>query len=88
MDYYNHYNYGNSPFSPKNDFKDYKNDTDPLSVGEWLITLIVLAIPFINIIMLFVWSFSDSTNLNKKNFCRASLILSAIAFVFLLLTRL
>jgi hypothetical protein len=51
----------------------------PLSVGDWLITLIVLAIPVVNIVMLFVWAFSDTTHPSKQTYAKASLILAGIA---------
>jgi ABC-type multidrug transport system permease subunit len=56
-----------------------------ISLGEWIITFIVLAIPLVNIIMLFVWGFSSGTNPSKQNFCRAALILYAICFVLFFL---
>lgn len=46
-----------------------------MSLGDWLITLIILCIPLVNIIMLLVWAFSGGTNVNKQNFCRAYLII-------------
>jgi len=52
-----------------------------ISLGEWIITFIVLAIPLVNIIMLFVWGFSSSTNPNKQNFCKATLIIYLVAIV-------
>lgn len=52
-----------------------------MSLGDWIITMIVLAIPLVNIIMLFVWGFSSSTNPNKANFCKAYLIFFLIAIV-------
>ena len=52
-----------------------------MSRGDWIITMIVLAIPLVNIIMLFVWGFSSSTNPNKSNFCKAYLIFMLIAIV-------
>lgn len=52
-----------------------------LSVGDWLITLIVSAIPIVNLIMLFVWSFSRSTHPSKANWAKATLILIAIIIV-------
>ena len=58
--------------------------TDPnkavMTMGEWLITLIVLAIPCVNVIMYFVWAFGNG-NENRKNFCRAGLIVMAISIV-------
>lgn len=51
-----------------------------LSVGGWIGSLIVLAIPLLGIIMTFVWAFGkDDTG--RKNFCRASLILILIGIV-------
>lgn len=59
-----------------------ENRTAPvLSLGDWIITLIVLCIPIVGFIMLLVWGFSSSTNPNKQNFCRASLIFYLIAIV-------
>lgn len=56
-----------------------------MSLGDWLITFIVLAIPLVNIVMLFVWGFSSTTNPNKSNFCKAYLIifLAMIVLFFL-----
>ena len=58
--------------------------TDPnkavMTMGEWLITLIVLAIPCVNVIMYFVWAFGNG-NENRNNFCRAGLIVMAIGIV-------
>jgi len=51
-----------------------------MSMGEWLITLIVMVIPCVNIVMMLVWGFG-SGNENRKNFCRASLIMIAIQAV-------
>ena len=51
-----------------------------MSVGSWLITLIILAIPCVNIIMYFIWAFGNG-NENRKNFCRAGLIFMLIAVV-------
>ena len=52
-----------------------------ISLGEWIITFIVLAIPLVNIVMLFVWAFSSSTNPSKQNFCKANLIIYLVAIV-------
>lgn len=57
----------------------------PVSLGDWIITLIVLMIPLVGVIMLFVWAFSSGTHPSKQNYCRASLILVAIALVLAIL---
>ena len=55
-----------------------------MTMGEWLITLIVLAIPCVNVIMYFVWAFGNG-NENRKNFCRAGLIVMAVGIVLSLI---
>lgn len=52
----------------------------PVTIGDWIITTILLAIPCVGIIMLFVWAFDKSTPLSKQNFCKATLIMALIGF--------
>ncbi|MGA8277005.1 MAG: hypothetical protein WB784_02250 [Rhodanobacteraceae bacterium] len=62
------------------------NQTSPtISLGEWIITLIVLAIPLVNIIMLLVWGFSANTNPTKRNYCRAVLIFIVVGIILAIL---
>ncbi len=74
--------------SSQNQGNYYQNQYDPnkdvMGMGEWLITLIVLAIPCVNIIMYFVWAFGNG-NENRKNFCRAGLIMMAVGIVLTIL---
>jgi ABC-type Na+ efflux pump permease subunit len=51
----------------------------PVSVGEWLGTLLLLLIPVANIVLMFVWAFGERVNPNKSNFFKAYLIYFAIA---------
>lgn len=55
-----------------------------MSMGEWLLTLIVMAIPCVNIVMMLVWGFG-SGNENRKNYCRANLIIAAIQTVLVII---
>ena len=55
--------------------------SEPLSVGQYIGMFLLLCVPLLNIILLFVWSFGGSVNLNRKNFARASLIFSAVMLV-------
>jgi len=48
--------------------------TEPMSTKDWFITLLITYLPLVGLIMLLVWAFDSSTNLNKKNFAKASLI--------------
>lgn len=60
-----------------------------LTTGEWIITLLLLSVPLLNLILLFVWAFSKDTHPAKRNYSRATLIIAAIfiglAFAFGLL---
>lgn len=60
-------------------------EASPVSLGDWIITLIVLAIPIVGLVMLFVWGFSSSAHPSKRNYCRAVLILALILFVLAIL---
>ena len=59
------------------------NETEyrPLTVGDWIITMILLAIPLVNLIMLIVWAASSSTHPSKKSFAQAYLIFFGVLFV-------
>ncbi|NOY22375.1 MAG: hypothetical protein GXO70_02530 [Acidobacteria bacterium] len=46
----------------------------PMTVGDWFVTILILAIPLLNIVMYLYWALSSTGNLNRKNFCIASLI--------------
>lgn len=56
-----------------------------MSVGEWMITLLVSFIPIVNIVMYFVWGLGGNTNPNKANWAKASLIWLAIAIALYIL---
>ncbi|MCD8508780.1 MAG: hypothetical protein LRY73_02035 [Bacillus sp. (in: Bacteria)] len=49
-----------------------------VSVMSWLLYLIVMSIPLVNIVMLFVWAFGSGVNKNKSNLAKASLILAVV----------
>lgn len=52
-----------------------------VSLGEWIVTYILCMIPCVNIIMLFVWGFGGNTNPSKKNYARATLIMTVVFVV-------
>lgn len=57
------------------------SDQSVMSLGQWVITILVTTIiPCVNIIMLFVWGFGNG-NENRKNYCRAMLIIMAVSIV-------
>lgn len=62
-----------------------EKEYSPISIGDWIVTFIILAIPIVNIIMLFVWAFGSNTQPSKQNFAKANLILMVILiFIFIL----
>lgn len=56
-----------------------------VKLGEWMVTMLITTIPFVNLIMLFVWAFSKGENPNKRNWARANLIWGAIAIALMIL---
>ncbi|RTE11149.1 hypothetical protein EJQ19_03620 [Paenibacillus whitsoniae] len=56
-----------------------------ISVKSWMLTIFLLAIPIVNIVLLFVWAFSKSENPTKSNYAKASLIWAAIGIVLYIL---
>ncbi len=53
----------------------------PVSTGDWIVTIIIAAIPIVNIIMLLVWAFGSGTNPSKANWAKAYLIFIAVLIV-------
>lgn len=71
---YNNYNgYGNPNGQQYNDEK-----SRPLTMGEWIVMILVPMIPCVGIILYFVWAFSSNTNVNRRNFCRANIVVFAV----------
>ncbi len=58
--------------------QNYGADTSPMTVGQYIVTFIVLAIPLVGFIMMLVWAFGSNVNVNKKNLCKAALIMALI----------
>ncbi|TVP44218.1 MAG: hypothetical protein EA341_16920 [Mongoliibacter sp.] len=53
-------------------------NTSVMSVKDWFITVLIVAIPIVGFIMLFVWGFGGGANLNKQNWAKATLLWFAI----------
>lgn len=58
-----------------------EQETGVISVGSWVGTLLLLAIPFVNIIAIIYYLVSKTTHQSKKNYVYALLIIMAIALV-------
>ncbi|MCI8885939.1 MAG: hypothetical protein HFG87_08170 [Dorea sp.] len=60
-------------------------DTSPMTMGDWLLTLLAAMIPCVGIVLYFVWAFSKTTNVNRRNYCRAQLIMMGVVLVIYLI---
>ncbi len=50
------------------------NQSPTVSLGDWVITILLSFIPLVGFIMLFVWAFSSSTPPSKANWAKATLV--------------
>jgi len=57
------------------------SESKSVSVGEWIVTYLIMCVPLVNLIMLFVWAFGSGTKSSKANWAKASLIFMAIGIV-------
>ena len=55
---------------------------ETISVGEWLLALLIASIPVVNIVMWFVWVFGTNTKPCKANWAKASLLWLLIVCAF------
>ncbi|MEG2036542.1 MAG: zinc-ribbon domain-containing protein [Ruthenibacterium sp.] len=51
---------------------------EPVTMGQWLLNYLIMAVPVVNLVMLFIWGFGGSTKLSQRNWARATLIWMAI----------
>ncbi|MBZ9687014.1 hypothetical protein G9F72_011830 [Clostridium estertheticum] len=56
----------------------------PMALGDWIITFLLLSIPVVNIVLLFVWALGKDVNKSKKTYCQAELIVLAFVLVLYL----
>lgn len=67
------------------EYQDRENLEEPMTMGEWLITMLIMMIPCANIIMMFVWAFSSTEKKSKSNYFKANLIFMGIMLVFMII---
>lgn len=56
------------------------SSNQPISLGDWMLTLLLTFIPIVNIIMLLVWAFGSATAPSKANWAKALLLWFVILF--------
>ena len=57
------------------------NKAEVLSMGDYLLMLILLAIPVVNFIVCILWIISGNGNPNRKNFAKAWLIIAVVGTI-------
>lgn len=58
---------------------------EPVKMSEWLISMLLMMVPCLNIVMMFVWAFSKTEKKSKSNFFKAYLIVFGIIFALYIL---
>ncbi|HPJ21906.1 MAG TPA: hypothetical protein PLP30_10105 [Clostridia bacterium] len=61
--------------------KNVERSYQVMTMGDWFVTLLILAIPIVNFIMLFVWGFGSNDKPSRANYCKLSLLLMLIVVV-------
>lgn len=54
---------------------------EPVTFADWMLSMLIMCIPCVNIIMMFVWAFGSNTKKSKSNYFKAVLIWMLIAIV-------
>ncbi len=52
-----------------------------MSVGDWIITMIIAIIPVVGFIAILIWGLSSDTRPEKKNWALAMIVIWVILFV-------
>ena len=56
-----------------------KDWEEPVSMGEWMISMLLMCIPCVNIVLMFVWAFGSNVNKSKSNYFKAALVWTGIS---------
>lgn len=71
--------YQQSPYqqSPYQQQPYQQGDSDleePVTFADWMISMLIMCIPCVNIVMMLVWAFGSNTKKSKANYFKASLV--------------
>lgn len=89
---YNNGQYGNDQYNSA--YQNYQQPysvppqldlEEPVKLGEWFVTMLIMMIPCVNIVMMFVWAFSQTEKKSKSNFFKAALIVFGIVLALYLI---
>lgn len=57
------------------------NNDQTVSLGDWIVTMILSGIPIVGLIMILVWAFGEGAKPSKKNYARAVIIMAIIGII-------
>jgi preprotein translocase subunit SecF len=60
---------------------DNSMSSETVSLGDWILTMILSSIPIVGLIMILVWAFGGGAKPSKKNYARALIIMAIIGIV-------
>jgi len=60
----------------------------PLTIGDWVVTRIVLMLPLVGLIMLLIWALSSDTHPSKKTYCQSTLVIAGCVIALLMVVGL
>lgn len=70
----------------QNNYDRGQMDTSPMSMGDWLLTILAALLPCAGVILYFIWAFSSRGNMNRRNYCRAMLIvMGALLVIYIII---
>lgn len=67
----------NQPY-PQQSYQANTDLEEPVSFGDWMLSILLMTIPCVNIIMMFVWAFGSGTKKSKSNYFKAVLVWTLI----------
>jgi len=81
----NAFDINSSPVAPVTETVIVNPKDKPVSFLNWFGSQLLMFVPYVGLIMLFIWAFSNSTPPSKKNWARATLIFVGVLAVFMIL---
>lgn len=75
-----------APYTPSysSQYNPFFPQEEEMSVGKWILTIIVTSLGIIGLVFLFVWGFGSGPRA-RQNYCKAVLILAAVGVVLYIL---
>lgn len=73
------------PVAPGQPVQPVRQSDASLTLGTWVVTVLLTMIPIVGIVMLFIWGFDSTTAPARRNYARAMLIWKAVEIVLFLI---